>query len=62
MKKQTKFQFRRENGQINSFEGESANHSLNKLGTVLSWDGDMNTVDVRLPSGRTEKIVFVGVR
>lgn len=62
MKKQTKFQFRRENGQINSFEGETANQSLNKLGTVLSWDGDMNTVDVRLPSGRTEKIVFVGVR
>lgn len=62
MKKQTVFLFRRESGKINSFRGESTNHSLNQLGTVLSWDGDMNTVDVRLPSGRIEKLVFTGTR
>jgi hypothetical protein len=62
MKKQTQFIFRRETGRIVYLSGESANHSLNQIGNVLSWDGDMNTVDVRLPSGKTEKLTFQGIR
>ena len=63
MKKQTTFLFRRESGKIDSFKGESANHSLNQLGQVLSWDGEgLNTVDVRLPSGKVEKLTFTGTR
>ena len=62
MRKPIAFLFRRENGKIDSFKGESANHSLNQLGQVLSWDGDMNTVDVRLPSGKIEKLTFTGAR
>ncbi len=55
-----KFLFRRETGKIESYIGESANHALNQIGTPLSWDGDLNTVDVKLPSGRVEKIVLTG--
>ena len=56
-----KFLFRRANGQIESLSGETANHALNQIGTVLSWDGDLNTVDVRLPSGTVERIVMNGI-
>lgn len=62
MKKKTQFIFRRESGQITYLSGESANHSLNQLGNVLSWDGELNTVDVLLPSGKTEKLTFQGIR
>jgi len=62
MKKKTQFIFRRESGKIVYLSGESANHSLNQLGNVLSWDGELNTVDVRLPSGKTEKLTFQGIR
>lgn len=62
MKKKPQFIFRRESGQIAYLSGESANHSLNQLGNVLSWDGELNTVDVLLPSGKTEKLTFQGIR
>jgi len=62
MTKPKKFMFRREDGTIASFDGESADASLRKLGTVLSWDADLNTVDVRLPSGRIENVTMVGMR
>jgi len=65
MKKKTQFIFRRESGKIVYLSGESANHSLNQLGNVLSWDGaemEMSTVDVRLPSGKIEKVTFQGIR
>lgn len=43
-----------------SLTGESANQSLFKYGSVLSWDGDLNSVDVRKPSGKIEKLVLTG--
>ena len=62
MKKAQKFIFRMADGKIKYLEGQNADHSLNQIGSVVCWDGDSNTVDVRMPSGRVEKITFMGVR
>lgn len=58
----TTFIFRRQSGKIEYLSGETADHALNKIGQRLSWDSDMNSVDVRLPSGKVEKIVLNGVK
>lgn len=57
----TTFIFRREDGKIQYLSGETADHALNRIGTRLSWDSDSNTVDVRLPSGKVEKLVLNGI-
>lgn len=56
------FIFRRENGQIEYHAGETADKAINWIGQRLSWDGELNTVDVKLPSGRVEKITLTGVK
>lgn len=58
----TTFIFRRQSGKIEYLPGETADHDLNKIGQRFSWDSDMNSVDVRLPSGKVEKIVLNGVK
>lgn len=55
-----KFRWRQPDGRIVALEGESANASLQKIGTPLSWDDCLNTVDVRKPSGTIIKMVLVG--
>jgi hypothetical protein len=55
-----KFRWRKPDGKIIALEGETANASLQKIGTPLSWDDCLNTVDVRKPSGTIIKMVLVG--
>jgi hypothetical protein len=55
-----KFLWRKEDGKIIRTIGESANNSLNSIGNVLSWDSDLNSVDVKLPSNKIEKLYLTG--
>lgn len=58
--KQLTFIWRLPNGQIDHVQSTSADESLNKYGTRLSWDSDMNTVDVRTASGKIERFTLTG--
>ena len=58
--KQKTFIWRLPNGQIDHVQSPSADESLNKFGTRLSWDSDMNSVDVRIPSGKIERFTLTG--
>jgi hypothetical protein len=55
-----KFRWRQPNGQIVALEGENATASLNNIGTPLSWDDCLNTVDVKKPSGTIIKMKLEG--
>lgn len=55
-----KFRWRQPNGRIISLEGENATQSLQKIGTPLSWDDCLNTVDVKKPSGTIIKMKLEG--
>lgn len=59
-KKQMIFIWRLPNGQIDHVQASSADESLNRYGTRLSWDSDSNTVDVRSPSGKIERYTLNG--
>jgi len=54
------FIWRLPNGRIDHVQAPSADESLNRYGTRLSWDSDTNTVDVRTPSGKIEKYTLNG--
>ena len=57
----TVFLFRSPSGEIRSARGETANDAANLLGQVLSWDADLNTLDLRR-QGKTERWTFMGHR
>ena len=55
------FMFRSPEGVIRSREAESAHHAALKLGRILSWDDELNTLDL-VRHGRTEHWTFLGHR
>lgn len=55
-----KFLWRSPSGKIVKTVGETANQSLNQLGTPIGWDSDLNSVDVLRPFGKVEKFVLTG--
>lgn len=61
MKRPTIFLFRSPEGQIKSTRGESAHEAAHQIGQVLSWDADLNTLDI-VRHGRTEVWAFIGHR
>ena len=61
MKRPTIFLFRSPSGKIESARGESAHEAASQLGQVLSWDGDLNTLDI-VRHGKREVWTFIGHR
>lgn len=61
MKRPTIFLFRSPEGQIKSARGESAHEAAHQIGQVLSWDSDLNTLDI-VRHGKTEVWTFIGHR
>lgn len=61
MKRPTIFLFRSPEGRIEAPRGETAAEAAQKLGQVLSWDGDLNTLDI-VRHGKTERWTFEGHR
>lgn len=61
MKAPTVFLFRSPEGKIESARGESAHDAAHKIGQVLSWDSDLNTLDI-VRHGKTEVWAFIGHR
>lgn len=61
MKAPTVFLFRSPSGEIRSARGETAHDAANRLGQLLSWDSDLNTLDI-VRHGKTERWAFEGHR
>ncbi len=61
MTKPTVFLFRSPSGEIRSARGQSAHEAAHKIGQVLSWDADLNTLDI-VRHGKTEVWAFIGHR
>lgn len=61
MARQITWLFRSPSGRIASARGESAHEAAHQLGQVLSWDGDLNTLDI-VRHGKTEVWTFLGHR
>lgn len=61
MKRPIIFLFRSPSGEIRSARGETAHDAANRLGQLLSWDSDLNTLDI-VRHGKTERWTFEGHR
>lgn len=61
MKAPTVFLFRSPEGKIESARGQSAHEAAHMIGQVLSWDADLNTLDI-VRHGKTEVWAFIGHR
>jgi hypothetical protein len=54
------FIWRLPNGTLDHVQAESADQSLQKYGQRLSWDADLNTVEVLAASGKIERYTLTG--
>lgn len=57
----TTFLFRAPSGRIHSAVAETAHQAAQTFGQVLSWDGELNTLDL-VRHGKTESWTFEGHR